>query len=138
MGSSSGSGCVGLTILERSLKNYRMLATSLTVMVAVLHVVFMVVETFLWTTPNVRRRFGQSAEQAEATRVLAANQGVYNGALAASLLWALSTGNIAAVQMLLGFVIVVGIYGAATAKPSILFVQALPAALALGSSLLGR
>jgi putative membrane protein len=109
-----------------------MLATTLTVLVAILHVVFMVVETFLWTSPGVRRRFGQTAEQAETTRVLAANQGVYNGALAASLLWALYSGNAGAVQMLLAFVVVVGLYGGATAKRSILVIQALPAGLALG------
>ena len=58
-----------------------MIAKITTLLVAVLHLVFMVVETFLWTTPAIRERFGQSVEQAEATRVLAANQGVYNGAL---------------------------------------------------------
>lgn len=108
-----------------------MLATVLTLLVALLHVVFMVFETFLWTTPNVRRRFGQTAEQAETTKVLAANQGIYNGALAAAIVWAWYTGNAAAVQMLLVFVVVVGIYGGATAKRSILVIQALPAALAL-------
>jgi putative membrane protein len=125
-----------LTILERSLKNRPMLATTLTVLVAILHVVFMVVETFLWTSPGVRRRFGQTAEQAETTRVLAANQGVYNGALAASLLWAVYSGNAGAVQMLLAFVVVVGLYGGATAKRSIMVIQALPAGLALGFSLM--
>ncbi|MBL8942065.1 MAG: DUF1304 domain-containing protein [Myxococcales bacterium] len=114
-----------------------MVATTLTVLVAVLHVVFMVVETFLWTSPGVRRRFGQSAEQAEATRVLAANQGVYNGALAAALLWALYSDNAGAVQILLAFVVVVGLYGGATAKRSILVIQALPAGLALGFAMLG-
>ena len=60
-----------------------MLALVLTLVVAALHVGFMVLETFAWTTPKVRRSFGMSAEDAETTRVLAANQGVYNGALAA-------------------------------------------------------
>ena len=108
-----------------------MLALSLTLLVAVAHVGFMVLETFLWTTPRVRRIFGQSAEQAEASKVLAGNQGVYNGALGASLAWAALAGQTAAASVLLVFVIVVGLYGAATAKRSILFVQAMPAAIAL-------
>lgn len=108
-----------------------MLATIFTVLVAVLHVIFMVFETFLWTTPGVRKRFGQTAEQAETTRVLAANQGVYNGALAAALIWSVAMNDGPARMMLLVFVIAVGIYGAVTAKGSILFIQALPAAIAL-------
>lgn len=109
-----------------------MFAAIATFFVAALHVLFMVFETFLWTTPKVRKRFGQTAEQAETTKVLAANQGVYNGALAAGLVWAQVSGELAARSMLLVFVIAVGIYGAATAKRSILFIQALPAAVALG------
>ena len=108
-----------------------MLATVMTLVVAFLHMVFMVVETFLWTKPGVRRRFGQTAEQAEATRVLAANQGVYNGALAIALAYAVYSANAASVQMLLVFVVVVGLYGGATAKRSILVIQALPAGIAL-------
>lgn len=108
-----------------------MLAKITTLLVAVLHLVFMVVETFLWTTPAVRERFGQSVEQAEATRVLAANQGVYNGALGLALAWAALTGNVTVAKVLLLFVLVVGLYGGATAKPSIFVLQALPAAIAL-------
>jgi putative membrane protein len=107
------------------------LGTAFAIVVAVAHVLFMVLETFLWTTPGVRKRFGQTAEQAEATRVLAANQGVYNGALAAALLWSVSTGQVATTTVLLAFVVVVGLYGGYSAKRSILFIQALPAALAL-------
>jgi putative membrane protein len=114
-----------------------MIATVFTLLVALLHVVFMVFETFLWTTPNVRRRFGQTAEQAETTKVLAANQGVYNGALAGALVWSWYSGNLAATQMLLVFVVVVGLYGGATAKRSILVLQALPAALALAFVTMG-
>jgi len=114
-----------------------MLANATTLLVAALHFVFMVVETFLWTTPGVRRRFGQTAEQAEATKILAANQGVYNGALAAALVWSVYAGDVASMRMLLVFVIVVGLYGGATAKRSILVIQALPAALALGATMLG-
>ena len=108
-----------------------MIAKITTLLVAVLHLVFMVVEAFLWTTPAIRERFGQSVEQAEATRVLAANQGVYNGALGLALAWAALTGNTTVAKVLLVFVIVVGLYGGATAKPSIFVLQALPAAIAL-------
>src|SRR5688500_6925161 len=115
-----------------------MLAKITTLLVAVLHLVFMVVETFLWTTPAVRERFGQSLEQAEATRVLAANQGVYNGALGLALAWAALTGNATVAKVLLLFVIVVGLYGGATAKPSIFVLQALPAAIALVFTMLRK
>jgi len=107
------------------------LALVFTLVVAALHVVFMVVETFLWTTPGVRKSFGQSAEDAEKSKVLAGNQGVYNGVLGALLAWAAITGQAHTTLALLVFVIVVGAYGAATAKGSILFIQALPAAIAL-------
>ncbi len=108
-----------------------MLGNAFAIFVAVAHVLFMVLETFLWTSPGVRKRFGQTAEQAEATKVLAANQGVYNGALAAALGWSVVTGQVATTTVLLAFVVVVGVYGGFSAKRSILFIQALPAALAL-------
>lgn len=115
-----------------------MLALVTTLIVALAHIAFMVVETFLWTTPAVRKSFGQSAEEAAATALLAKNQGVYNGALGGALAWAALTSATHTQTVLLVFVIVVGIYGAATAKRSILFVQALPAAIALALTLLGR
>jgi putative membrane protein len=102
-----------------------------TLVVAALHAVFMILETFLWTTPRGRRIFGQSVEDAEKTKVLAQNQGVYNGALAAALAYAALTGSTTTTIVLLIFVIVVGVYGGATAKRSILFIQAAPAAIAL-------
>lgn len=114
-----------------------MLALVATLVVAVAHLGFMVLETFLWTTPKVRKIFGQTAAEAEGTKLLAGNQGVYNGALAACLAWAALTGHGSAQAVLLGFVIVVGVYGAVTVKRSILFIQALPAALALALTLLG-
>jgi putative membrane protein len=114
-----------------------MLALLAVFAVAALHLVFMLLETFLWTTPRVRRMFGQSAAEAEATKVLAGNQGVYNGALAVALACAALARDMLATSILLGFVIVVGVYGAATAKRSILFVQALPAAIALVLTRLG-
>jgi putative membrane protein len=114
-----------------------MLALVLTLLVAVLHVGFMVLETFLWTTPKVRRSFGMSTEDAETTRVLAANQGVYNGALAAALAYAALRGEWTAATILLAFVVVVGLYGAYSARWTILVIQALPAAGALAAILLG-
>ena len=105
-----------------------MVGFALSLLVAALHAVFFVVESFLWTGKTVRRRFGMTPEQAEATKVLAANQGVYNGALAAALAWATVAGERATVLALLAFVVVVGVYGGATAKRSIFFVQALPGA----------
>jgi putative membrane protein len=108
-------------------------ATVLIALVALLHLYFLVLEMFLWTKPAGRRAFGMSRDQAEATKVLAANQGLYNGFLAAGLLWGLWLGA-AGFQIKVFFlicVIVAGIYGAATASKKILFVQALPAAIAL-------
>lgn len=114
-----------------------MLANAFAIVVALLHVVFMVFETFLWTTPGVRKRFGQTAEQAETTKVLAANQGVYNGALAAALIYSVVTAQAATTTVLLAFVVVVGLYGGYSAKRSILVLQALPAAIALALVQLG-
>lgn len=107
------------------------LARGLVVLVAVLHLWFMVLEAVLWTRPLGRKTFGQSKEDAEKTRVLALNQGLYNGGVAALLLWALFAGHGATVDALLVFVIAMGAVGALTAKPIILAFQSLPAALAL-------
>lgn len=108
-------------------------AQILTALIAVLHLWFMVLEMFLWTRPAGRRVFGLSAEFAQASRVLAANQGLYNGFLAAGLIWSLWLG--AAGEgirtFFLACVLVAGLFGAATANRRILWVQALPAALAL-------
>ena len=103
-------------------------------LVVLLHVYFLVLEMFLWTKPIGLRVFGQSKEAAEASRVLAANQGLYNGFLAAGLLWGLylGGGGFGVKVFFLGCVIVAGVFGAATASRKILFVQALPAAVALG------
>ena len=106
--------------------------------VALLHVYFLVLEMFLWDKPTGRRVFGHSKEQAAATKVLAANQGLYNGFLAAGLVWGLLLGaagfNIKI--FFLACVLVAGVYGAATASRKILFVQALPAAVGLALLLL--
>ena len=108
-----------------------MIGSAFAYFVAALHVVFFIVESVLWDTPAVRKRFGMTPEQAAETKVLAATQGVYNGALAAALVWSIVAGNKSATLVLLGFVVVVGIYGGFTAKRSILVLQALPAAIAL-------
>lgn len=101
--------------------------------VALLHVAFMVLEMFLWNKPFGRRVFDLSPERAQSSAVLAANQGLYNGFLAAGLIWSLSP-TAAAFNLRVFFlscVIIAGIFGAATAKRSILWIQAMPAAVAL-------
>jgi putative membrane protein len=102
--------------------------------VAAIHVYILVLEMFLWTTPRGQRTFGTDAEFAKASATLAANQGLYNGFLAAGLVWALLTGGTAAFQakvFFLACVIVAGGYGAITVSRRILLVQSLPAAVAL-------
>lgn len=110
-------------------------ATVLVLIVASLHAYFLVLEMFLWKTPFGRRTFRTTPEVAESSAVLAANQGLYNGFLAAGLLWALIAYGVVAGRPILTFfllcVIVAGVYGAATVSRRILFVQALPAAIAL-------
>ncbi len=108
----------------------------LVALVAALHVYIMVLEMFLWTTPRGRRAFGLTPEFAEASKVLAANQGLYNGFLAAGLLWGLLRGDLATQLFFLGCVLVAGLYGAATASRKILFVQAVPAAISIAAVLL--
>ena len=103
--------------------------------VALLHVLFLVLEMFLWNTPRGRRIFGLTPELAAASASLAANQGLYNGFLAAGLLWGLFApfaGNDARhVQLFfLGCVIVAGVFGGITAKRSILWIQAVPGVIA--------
>src|SRR3954452_12441908 len=101
--------------------------------VALLHVYFLGLEMFLWDKPMGLRTFRHSAEHAAASKVLAANQGLYNGFLGSGLLWGLSQGaaGTSVKVFFLACVIVAGVYGAATVGKKILFVQALPAAIAL-------
>jgi putative membrane protein len=109
--------------------------------VALLHVYFMLLEMVLWTKPRGLATFGLTAEQAEQTKSLAANQGLYNGFLVAGLVWSLLATDPVAFRtgvFFLGCVIVAGVFGAATANKRILFVQALPAALALVFLLAGH
>lgn len=104
--------------------------------VAALHLYFLVLEMFLWTTPTGRRTFGLDAEFAEASKALAANQGLYNGFLVAGLVWGLVSGEQDVRLFFLGCVVVAGVYGAATVSPRILYVQAVPAVLAGAAVLL--
>ena len=116
-------------------------AIILTALVAAIHVYIVVLEMVLWTTPRGRAAFGLTPEFAESTKALAANQGLYNGFLAAGLLWGLvgpAEHRFAFRVFFLVCVVVAGIYGAATASRRILFVQALPAALALVAVLLAH
>ena len=112
-----------------------MVANVLVGLVALLHLYILVLEMFLWTTPKGMRAFGLTPEFAEASKVLAANQGLYNGFLAAGLLWGLARGDSATQLFFLGCVLVAGLYGAATASRKILFVQAVPAIIAIAGVL---
>lgn len=112
------------------------IAAALVALVAAVHVWILVLEMFLWRTPRGLAAFGLTQEQADATATLAANQGLYNGFLAAGLIWGLVAGGslgFAVRVFFLGCVIVAGLYGTATSSRRILFVQALPAALALAA-----
>jgi putative membrane protein len=117
-----------------------MLGAILTALVALLHIWIMVLEMFLWTTPRGRRAFGTSPEFAASTRVLAANQGLYNGFLAAGLIWSLILGlpggGHATALFFLACIAIAGLYGAATAARRILFIQTVPAVLAGAAVLL--
>lgn len=115
-------------------------ATALVAFVALEHIYILILEMFLWTEPAGQRAFGLTPEFAEQTAVLAANQGLYNGFLAAGLIWSLLLGDSGYPLRVffLSCVIVAGIFGAVTAKPSILFVQAVPAILALALTLLAQ
>ena len=107
-------------------------ADILTGLVALLHVYFLVLEMFLWDKPFGLKTFGNTAEKAAASKVLAMNQGLYNGFLAAGLAWGLVSGAFAVKAFFLACVIVAGVFGGLTASRKILWVQALPAAIALG------
>lgn len=112
-----------------------MIANLLVGLVAALHLYILVLEMFLWTKPLGRKVFRLEPGFAEASKVLAANQGLYNGFLSAGLAWGLLAGKVDVQLFFLGCVIVAGVYGAATVGKKILFVQALPAALAMAAVL---
>lgn len=115
-------------------------ATAVIVLVALLHLYFLVLEMFFWDKPLGLRTFRQTRESAAISKTLAANQGLYNGFLAAGLAWGLYLGAAGRhiVLFFLGCVIVAGVFGALTVSRRILYVQALPAAIALTLVLLGR
>ena len=107
------------------------LANILVALVAVLHVGFLVLEMFFWNHPVGRKTFKMTPEYAQESAKLAANQGLYNGFLAAGLIWGLISGETSIKIFFLVCVIVAGIFGGLTAKRSILYMQALPGLLAL-------
>jgi len=110
-----------------------MAANLVVALVALIHVYILVLEMFLWDKPAGLKAFGQTPAAAAASKVLAANQGLYNGFLAAGLFWGLwlGAGGQGVKVFFLLCVLVAGLYGAATASKKILYVQALPAAIGL-------
>jgi putative membrane protein len=117
-----------------------LLASFAVAVVALLHVGFLVLEMFLWTKPVGQRVFGLPREVMAKSAGLAANQGLYNGFLVAGLVWGLLLGaaGFSVEVFFLACVIVAGVFGAVTAKPSILWIQALPGAIALVLVFLAR
>jgi putative membrane protein len=116
----------------------RMISLLLIALVALLHVGFLVLEMFYWNHPVGREIFKMTPEVSASSAILAANQGLYNGFLAAGLIWGLVTGRRDVKVFFLACVIVAGVYGGLTAKMSILFIQGLPALLALLAVLAAR
>jgi putative membrane protein len=111
-----------------------LMANVVVAVVALLHIYILVLEMFLWDKPAGLRAFGQTQAAASASKVLAGNQGLYNGFLAAGLGWGLSLGAAGSgvKVFFLCCVLVAGVYGSLTANRKILWIQALPAALGLG------
>ncbi|MCX7167589.1 MAG: DUF1304 domain-containing protein [Rhodocyclales bacterium] len=112
----------------------KMPGIALVLLVALEHLYFLYLEMFLWTKPKGLKVFGNTAERAEASKVLAANQGLYNGFLAAGLLWGLIYPGAAGIHIQMFFlacVVVAGIYGGLTVKMRIMYLQAGPALLGL-------
>ena len=109
------------------------LTNAVVLLIAVLHLYFLVLEMFLWDKPAGLKAFGQTQAAATASKVLAANQGLYNGFLAAGLLWGLwaGAGGTAIKVFFLTCVLIAGVFGGLTASRKILLVQALPALVAL-------
>jgi len=108
----------------------KLVATILTALVAVEHIGIMILEMFFWNHPLGQRIFGMTSMVAESSAVLAANQGLYNGFLAAGLFWGLFSGKRSIKLFFLGCIVIAGIFGGLTARTSILLSQALPAFLA--------
>jgi len=108
-----------------------LIANILVVIVALLHLGFLALEMFLWDHPVGRKRFGMTPEYSKASASLAANQGLYNGFLAAGLIWGIIAEEPSIKIFFLVCVVVAGIYGSLTARRAILYIQALPGLLAL-------
>src|SRR5258707_5111659 len=117
-----------------------LVANVVVALVALIHLYFLVLEMFLWDTPKGRRTFGLTPEFSAASKTLAANQGLYNGFLAAGLVWGLTlgAGGLGVKVFFLACVVVAGVFGALTASRKILGVQALPCAVALAMLALSR
>ncbi len=107
------------------------IANLITGLVAIEHIGILVLEMFYWDHPIGRKIFNMSEQVSSASATLAANQGLYNGFLAAGLIWGLITGRRDLKIFFLSCVIIAGIFGAITAKPSILITQAMPALIGL-------
>lgn len=109
-------------------------------LIAALHFYILVLESFLWTTPRGMKAFGTTPETAQITASLAKNQGLYNGFLAAGLVWGATLGAAgSSIQLFfLGCVAVAGVVGSITAKRSILFIQTVPAVIVMALVLLAR
>ncbi len=107
------------------------IANLIIAIVALLHLGFLVLEMFLWNHPVGRKTFKMTREVSESSATLAANQGLYNGFLAAGLIWGLFSGEFSVKLFFLICVLLAGIFGGFTAKRSILYIQALPALLGL-------
>jgi putative membrane protein len=116
--------------------NRRLIPNIAVALVAIEHVYILILEMFLWNKPLGMKTFNLTQEFADASQALAANQGLYNGFLAAGLFFGLFTGNRSFKLFFLACVIVAGVFGAATAAPKIFFSQALPAMIALALVLL--
>lgn len=103
-------------------------------LIAVLHVYILILEMFLWDKPAGLRAFGNSLEKARLTKIMAQNQGLYNGFLAAGLFWALFASEIFSLPLanfFLGYILITGIYCGITASKKIIYIQSVPALLAL-------
>jgi putative membrane protein len=116
----------------------KIVGSVLVIVVALIHLYILWLEMFAWATPRGRAAFGTTEQFAQESKVLAANQGLYNGFLAAGLIWAVAADSLAAKIFFLACVAIAGIYGAATSSRRILYVQTLPAVVALVVVLIGN
>ncbi len=115
-----------------------LVANILVLIVALLHIGFLTLEMFFWNHPIGRKQFGLTPEFAKESATLAANQGLYNGFLAAGLFWGLVINSLPVKIFFLVCILIAGIFGGFTARRTILYIQALPALLALIAVFLSR